>query len=93
MDDILLFSLVAASVAEDCHQRCAVGRALRHYVGRRPSFKKVVDDHDRYLQERGDQSVYENGSSPIPPRASTCNVPVTRSEVIASPTDAGDGGY
>jgi len=98
MDDILLFSLVAASkspkdyaISNDALSVEPYGIMLRRDD---PSFKKVVDEAMIATYKSGAiNPIYEKWFlKPIPPKGINLNVPVSDAfkKVIASPTDSGD---
>ena len=98
MDDILLFSLVAASkspkdyaISNDALSVEPYGIMLRRDD---PSFKKVVDEAMIATYKSGAiNPIYEKWFlKPIPPKGVNLDVPVSDAfkKVIASPTDSGD---
>jgi glutamate/aspartate transport system substrate-binding protein len=98
MDDILLYSLVAASKAPQDYVISADALSVEPYgiMLRRedPAFKKVVDETMIATYKGGAiNAIYDKWFlKPIPPRGLNLNVPMSAAfkKVIASPTDSGD---
>jgi glutamate/aspartate transport system substrate-binding protein len=99
MDDILLYSLVAASRSPSDYVISEFALSLPEPYGimmRRddPAFKKVVDNAMTQVMKSGAiNAIYEKWFlKPIPPRNINLNVPLSPQfkNVIANPTDSGD---
>ena len=98
MDDILLYSLVAASKSPKDYVISSDALSVEPYgiMLRRddPSFKKVVDEAMIATYRSGAiNPIYEKWFlKPIPPKNINLNVPISDAfkKVIASPTDSGD---
>lgn len=98
MDDILLYSLVAASrnpgdwmIGSEAYTVEPYGIMVRRDD---PAFKKVVDEAVTSLYKNGRiNAIYEKWFlKPIPPKGVNLNVPMSAQfrKVIANPTDSGD---
>ena len=98
MDDILLYSLVAASKAPQDYVISADALSVEPYgiMLRRedPAFKKVVDETMIATYKGGAiNAIYDKWFlKSIPPRGLNLNVPMSAAfkKVIANPTDSGD---
>ncbi len=98
MDDILLYSLVAASKSPQDYVISADALSVEPYgiMLRRedPAFKKVVDEAMIATYRSGAiNAIYDKWFlKPIPPKSLNLNVPMSAAfkKVIASPTDSGD---
>jgi glutamate/aspartate transport system substrate-binding protein len=98
MDDILLYSLVAASKSPDDYVISADALSVEPYgiMLRRddPDFKKVVDGQMTSIYKSGAiNAIYEKWFlKPIPPKGINLNVPMSAAfkKVVARPTDSGD---
>jgi glutamate/aspartate transport system substrate-binding protein len=98
MDDILLFSLVAAAKSPQDYVISADALSVEPYgiMLRRDdaAFKKVVDETMIATYKGGAiNAIYDKWFlKPIPPRGLNLNVPMSASfkKVIANPTDSGD---
>jgi glutamate/aspartate transport system substrate-binding protein len=98
MDDILLYSLVAASKSPDDYVISADALSVEPYgiMLRRddPDFKKVVDGQMTSIYKSGAiNAIYEKWFlKPIPPKGINLNVPMSAAfkKVVANPTDSGD---
>jgi len=98
MDDILLYSLVAASKSPGDYVISADALSVEPYsiMLRRddPAFKKVVDAEMTATYKSGAiNAIYEKWFlKPIPPKGINLNVPMSASfkKVVAEPTDTGD---
>jgi glutamate/aspartate transport system substrate-binding protein len=98
MDDILLYSLVAASKSPQDYVISADALSVEPYgiMMRRedPAFKKVVDEAMIATYKSGAiNAIYDKWFlKPIPPKGLNLNVPMSAAfkKVIASPTDSGD---
>ena len=98
MDDILLYSLVAASKSPDDYAISADALSVEPYgiMLRRddPDFKKVVDGQMTSIYKSGAiNAIYEKWFlKPIPPKGINLNVPMSAAfkKVVANPTDSGD---
>src|SRR5216683_3759701 len=98
MDDILLYSLVAASKSPQDYVISADALSVEPYgiMLRRedPEFKKVVDGAMVGIYKSGEiNAIYEKWFlKPIPPRGIVLNLPMNPAfkKVVASPTDSGD---
>jgi glutamate/aspartate transport system substrate-binding protein len=98
MDDILLYSLVAASKTPQAYAISADALSVEPYgiMLRREDapFKKVVDEAMIQTYRSGAiNPIYDKWFlQPIPPRGLNLNVPMSDAfkKVIASPTDSGD---
>jgi len=98
MDDILLYSLVAASKSPGDYVISADALSVEPYaiMLRRddPAFKKVVDAEMTATYRSGAiNAIYEKWFlKPIPPKGVNLNVPMSAAfkKVIANPTDSGD---
>jgi glutamate/aspartate transport system substrate-binding protein len=98
MDDILLYSLVAASKTPADYVISADALSVEPYgiMLRRedPAFKKVVDAQMTAIYRSGAiNAIYDKWFlKPIPPKGINLNVPMSASfkKVVANPTDSGD---
>ena len=98
MDDILLYSLVAASKSPKDYVISADALSVEPYgiMLRRddPAFKKVVDEAMIATYKSGAiNAIYDKWFlKPIPPKGINLNLPMSAAfkKVIASPTDSGD---
>jgi glutamate/aspartate transport system substrate-binding protein len=98
MDDILLYSLVAAAKAPADYTISADAMSVEPYgiMLRRDdaAFKKVVDGTMTAIYKSGEiNGIYEKWfQKPIPPRGLNLNLPMSPSfkKVVANPTDSGD---
>src|SRR5690242_19126017 len=98
MDDILLYSLVAAAKSPKDYVISTDALSVEPYgiMLRRddPSFKKVVDEAMiATYRSRAINAIYDKWFlKPIPPKNINLNVPMSASfkKVIANPTDSGD---
>jgi glutamate/aspartate transport system substrate-binding protein len=98
MDDILLYSLVAAAKAPADYTISADAMSVEPYgiMLRRDdaAFKKVVDGTMTAIYKSGEiNGIYEKWfQKPIPPRGLNLNLPMSPSfkKVVAGPTDSGD---
>jgi glutamate/aspartate transport system substrate-binding protein len=98
MDDILLYSLVAASKSPEAYVISADALSVEPYgiMLRRedPAFKKVVDGAMIAIYKSGEiNGIYGKWfQKPIPPKGINLNVPMGAAfkKVVASPTDSGD---
>ena len=98
MDDILLYSLVAASKSPQDYVISADALSVEPYgiMLRRedPAFKKVVDEAMIATYRSGAiNAIYDKWFlKPIPPKSLNLNVPMSAAfkKVVASPTDSGD---
>src|ERR1700716_573826 len=98
MDDILLYSLVAASKSPKDYTISTDALSVEPYgiMLRRedPSFKKVVDEAMIGIYKSGEiNAIYDKWFlKPIPPKGINLNVSISAAfkKVIASPTDSGD---
>jgi glutamate/aspartate transport system substrate-binding protein len=98
MDDILLYSFVAAAKAPGDYVISADALSVEPYgiMLRRddPAFKKVVDATMTATYKSGEiNAIYEKWfQKPIPPRGLNLNLPMSPSfkKVVANPTDSGD---
>jgi glutamate/aspartate transport system substrate-binding protein len=98
MDDILLYSLVAASkspgdytISKDALSVEPYGIMLRRDD---PAFKKVVDAEMTRIYKSGEiNAIYDKWfTKPIPPKGINLNLPMTPQfkNVVANPTSSGD---